>query len=117
MLLLPYRVSIRVSVTCLLTGLLHRAELSLFSQRPTGAPDGGWLPGRSCPCNGKEDPDVINNVSRHQGNNTLARTSGGAVSRSGARLLLQTATTLSLAGPRRAASGGRSRRRMSVHAK
>ena len=59
---------------------------------------------------------MINNVSRYQGNNTLARPLNGAVSRSGAQLLLQTAATLSLAGPRRAASGGRSRRRMSAHA-
>ena len=57
---------------------------------------------------------MIGNISGNYSSNTPARARGGAVSHSGARVLLQTATALSLIGPRRAGPGRTGKRRTAV---
>ena len=57
---------------------------------------------------------MIGNISGNYSSHTPARARGGAVSHSGARVLLHTATALSLISPRRAGPGRAGKRRTAV---
>ena len=56
----------------------------------------------------------MTNISTHYSNSTLSRSQGGALSRSGARVLLHTAAALSMASPRRIATGRERKKRTAV---
>ena len=57
---------------------------------------------------------MITNISTHHSNTTLSRSQGGALSRSGARVILHTAAALSMASPRRIETGRERKKRTAV---